>query len=417
MIARLNHQVCGRRGKGGRLIGNCARGSAAIEWLAAAPIVMLLGLGVLQWSLVFFSRSSVEFALTQASREGAQGHALVSNIEAGLARGMIPYWGLAVSGQPLDLALPNALLRLGAEKASGALIWKQISPTEESFTDWAVPARDAMGEEIASVVEIPNDALQFRKQTVGASSGQTLKDANLLKIEMRYGVQLNVPLIAPLVVRIMEQVNSCPNARAGGIKIGTIRMGEASAAEKANGTPWTCSFYRAKDANGIEQLRWPVQMIAMVRMQTPARKSGATAGRKEDPLAVAMTPASPGAGGNDAQNTPNGDLGQGGGGGAPAPGGGIGGKGDPGGPSGPAIGGGSANGNGSANPAGGVSPSGMNTPGPANAGNPVGSVGGSNQAGGGSTVSPSPPQSTFKAEVLGRIEQEGRTQVLASCGK
>jgi hypothetical protein len=413
MIARLNHQGYRRRGKTSHLIGNYSRGSAAIEWLAAAPVVMLLGLGVLQWSLIFFSRSSVEFALNQASREGAQGHALVSNIEAGLARGMIPYWGLAVSGQPLDLALPDALLRLGAEKASGALIWKQISPTEESFTDWAVPARDAMGEEIASVLEIPNDALQFRKQTVGASSGQTLKDANLLKIEMRYGVQLNVPLIAPLVVRIMEQVNSCPNAHAGGIKIGTIRMGEASTAEKANGTPWACSFYRAKDANGVEQLRWPVQMIAMVRMQTPARKSGVTAGRKEDPLSVAMTPASPSAGGNDPQNAPNGDLGQGGGVVAP-PGGGMGGKGDP---SGSEIGGGSANGNGSANPAGGVSPSGVNTPGPANAGNTVGSVGGNNQAGGGSPASPSPPQTTFRAEVLNRIEQEGRTQVLASCGK
>lgn len=265
-------------------------GSAAIEWLAAAPIVMLLGLGVLQWGLVFFSRSSLEYALTQAAREGAQGNAFIASIESGLARGLIPYWGLATSGQPLDFALPRALIRLNAEKATGALIWKQIAPTDESFTDWAVPARDAMGEEITSVVEIPNDALQFRPQTVGTSSGQTLKDANLLKLEMRYGISLSVPLIAPLAVRIMEQINGCPGASVGGVILGTIRLQAASAAEKSARASWACAFYRAKDENGVAQLRWPVQTIAMVRMQTPARKTGVTASRAESPLALAISP-------------------------------------------------------------------------------------------------------------------------------
>jgi TadE-like protein len=391
------------------------RGSAAIEWLAAAPIVMLLGLGVLQWGLVFFGRSSLEYALTQAAREGAQGNAFITSIESGLARGLIPYWGLATSGQPLDLALPSALIRLNAEKATGALVWRQIAPTNESFTDWAVPARDAMGEEISSVVEIPNDALQYRQQTVGASSGQTLKDANVLKLEMRYGITLNVPLIAPLAVRIMEQINGCPGAALGGIVLGTIHLPAASAAEKAAGTPWACAFYRAKDGNGADQLRWPVQTIAMVRMQTPARKTGVTASRAENPLALAGVPAGTGA-------PPPGSTNPSSGGEAGAP----------------YVGGSQGTGANTGTGTGGVTVgevgTGAQTPGTSVGGSQNTSTGGgttgsANQSGGqssggqssgttaGQTGGQTPSPTSFSQEVLSRIEQEGQAKAIGSCSK
>ncbi len=395
-------------------------GSAAIEWLAAAPIVMLLGLGVLQWGLVFFSRSSLEYALTQAAREGAQGNAFVASIESGLARGLIPYWGLATSGQALDLALPRALIRLHAEKATGALVWRQLAPTDESFTDWAVPARDALGDEIASLVEIPNDALQFRQQTVGASSGQTLKDANLLKLEMRYGITLNVPLIAPLAVRIMEQINGCSGASVGGMVLGTIRLQAASAAEQSAGTPWACAFYRAKDENGAAQLRWPVQTIAMVRMQTPARKTGMTASRAESPLASVGGPG--GTGGPFSESSaPSG-------GGVSAPTGG--------GSSGTASSTGTSSGSGSGSGGGATSggPVGEVNTGSQSSGtlgggtlstNTVGTTTGSGSQSGGQTGGavagqtggqPSAPTS-FTQEVLSRIEQEGQAKAIGSCSQ
>ena len=404
MDLRSIRQAQGRRG---RRVGlkKHRLGSAAIEWLAAAPIVLLLGLGVLQWGLVFFSRSSLEYALTQAAREGAQGNALVANIESGLARGLIAYWGLGAPGQSLDLALPSALLRVNAEKATGALVWRQISPTDESFTDWSVPARDAMGEVIASVVEIPNDALQYRKQTVGASSGQTLKDANLLKLEMRYGIALNVPLIAPLAVRIMEQINGCPGASTNGVILGTVRMTAASATEKSAGTAWPCTFYRAKDANGVDQLRWPVQSIAMVRMQTPARKTGAIASRKEDPLSLASIPSGSGAGSpeNSSSSGSPSEVGQSGSVGSNIGGGGVSNPpiaSSPGGSPGSAP----ASGNQSGGTSGGVT-SGGATSGGATSGQSGGQSGG--QWSGQGPLS--------KQELLGRIEQDGQTKALEAC--
>jgi TadE-like protein len=394
------------------------RGSAAIEWLAAAPIIMLLGLAVLQWGLVFFGRSSVEYALIQAAREGAQGNALISSVESGMARGLIAYWGLSKSGQPLDLALPSALLRLNSEKAKGALVWRQISPTEESFTDWAVPARDALGDEIASVVEIPNDGLQFRKQSVGASSGQTLKDANLLKLEMRYGIALNVPLIGPLAVRIMEQINNCPNASSADISLGTIRIKAASSAEKASGSAWPCAFYRAKDANGADQLRWPVQSIAMVRMQTPARKTGVTASRKESPLVLAAGGPSSNGNPGDPTSSAGGETIQGIGsagttGGALSGGGGSVGGASTGGPSRESSTTPSDRSETTGAPSG--PPSGTQSP-----GQPGGTTGvttggstdgqASGQSGGQTSGETSPEQN-----LLSRIEQEGKTKALEAC--
>ncbi len=390
-------------------------GSAAIEWLAAAPIVLLLGLSVLQWGLVFFGRSALEFALTQAAREGAQGNAFIVSIESGLARGMIPYWGLATPGQPLDLALPQALVRLTAEKASGALVWRQIAPTNESFTDWAVPARDAMGEEIASLIEIPNDALQFRQQTVGASSGQTLKDANLLKLEMRYGIPLNVPLIAPLAVRVMEQINGCPGASVGGIVLGTIQLQGASAAEMSTGAPWVCAFYRAKDENGVVRLRWPVQTISMIRMQTPARKTGMTASRAENPLSLASAPVGAGGPSSGSSEPSGGNPGTPSGGGSSDKGAsaGIGtGTGTERGITGGVPAGEGQAGSQTTGTAGNGTPS-INTGNGTGSGNPSGGQTGGTVAG--QTGGPSTSPSSFSQEVLGRIEQEGQAKAIGSC--
>ena len=411
---RSIRQAQGRRG---RRVGlkKHRLGSAAIEWLAAAPIVLLLGLGVLQWGLVFFSRSSLEYALTQAAREGAQGNALVANIESGLARGLIAYWGLGAPGQSLNVSLPSALLRVNAEKATGALMWRQISPTDESFTDWSVPARDAMGEVIASVVEIPNDALQYRKQTVGASSGQTLKDANLLKLEMRYGITLNVPLVAPLAVRIMEQINGCPGASSNGVILGTVRMTAASAAEKSAGTAWPCTFYRAKDASGVSQLRWPVQTIAMVRMQTPARKTGATASRKEDPLSLAPIPSGAGAGSpeNSSSSGRPSEVAQGGSIGSNSGGGGVSNPpiaSSPGGSPGSAP----ASGNQSGGTSGGAKSGGATSGGATSGGTTSGGATGG-QSGGQSGGQWSGQGPLSKQELLGRIEQDGQNNALEAC--
>lgn len=284
------------------------RASALVETLLAAPIVLLLGLGALQWALLFQARSAVEYALFEAARAGSVAQARPEAIEAGLARGLMPFWQGPGTPRSLESAWAASRLRLGRGIAAGWIAWRQIAPTGESFDDWAEPARDALGRPIAGVDEIPNDSLQWASlrtpssaggstsggAPIGARSQQTLTDANLLKIELRYGVPMTVPLVGALAVWWMRVVDGCaPPARR---RVGLVELGSRS---PSTGLPptapraWACPIYLAPDASGRPVARWPVRVAATVRMQSAARRSVKTPHRTES--AVRSAAAAPGA--------------------------------------------------------------------------------------------------------------------------
>jgi hypothetical protein len=248
-------------------------GTSTVEWLVAAPFVLLLGLGTLQWGLLFNARQALDYALQQATRAGAVSAASAGSIERGLAHGMLPYFGGTEIGQPVSASLPAALAKVQGGKAAGWLNWRQLSPTRASFDDWGEPARDAMGDPVAGAIEIPNDNLRYRSRAVGTSSRQTLADANLLKLELTVGVPLAVPLVAPLAVWWMEIVDHCRAAAprmlgAVPLPAGSVGLDQAGS---ETGQSWRCPYYRARDDEGRALLRWPVRLHALMRMQSPAR--------------------------------------------------------------------------------------------------------------------------------------------------
>ena len=76
--------------------------SAVVEMLLAAPIVLLLGLGALQWALLLHARTAIEYALFEAARAGSVAQARPDAIESGLARGLLPFWqGAAMPRAPV----------------------------------------------------------------------------------------------------------------------------------------------------------------------------------------------------------------------------------------------------------------------------------------------------------------------------
>jgi len=274
-----------------RPMRRAVRGSAFVESLLAVPVVLLLGLGALQWALLLHARTAAEYALIEAARAGSVGQARPEAIEAGLARGFMPYWFGVDAGQSWAgaVAASNARLREGI--AAGWVRWVQLSPTVESFADWGEPARDAGGYPMAGTVEIPNDNLQWAglrapaggvadmrgDEPIGAGSGQTLNDANLLKLELRYGVPMIVPLVGRIAVWVMRIADAC--VAPSGLTLGTVDLGvpEPLAEPRA----WACPVYLAPDASGNPVPRWPVRVAATMRMQSPARRSAATPARTQ----------------------------------------------------------------------------------------------------------------------------------------
>ena len=284
-------------------------GAAMLETLLALPVVLLLGLGVAQFSLVYQAKHALDYALTQAARQGAVEHASSDSIERGFGAGLAPYLYGADDRAGLLQSEARAIEHVRGGLAAGWIVLRQRSPTRESFEDWAEPALDPMGEPIPGVVEIANDNLDSRRlrmqpatgvagmsraEAIGRLSGQTLADANILRLELVYGLRLVVPVVGAIVIRTLARWNGC--MQANGVSPREIRLGLVRLDEPAPGTgrraaqAWMCDFLEARDSTGRAAGRIPLRASATIRMMSPARHSTMTQPRLD--VASARTPSS-----------------------------------------------------------------------------------------------------------------------------
>jgi hypothetical protein len=265
-------------------------GVAGIETLLAMPILLLVGGGVLQFGLVHHARHALNHALIEAARAGSVANADPAAIREGLAAGLTPWlYGAGDLGEYATNRV-RAAAQLAQDEALGLLRLEQLSPTDASFADWAEPARDAAGLALPGVREIPNDDLVHRTrrppaggavtgdrhgEPIGAASGQTLADANLLRLRLHYGVPLSVPVIGRAVAWSMRAWHGCgPDAV---LRLGAVELGTP---QGTGGPPWACAML----GNGSTPPRLPVSLSATLRMQSPARQpSGAGVHRPETP--------------------------------------------------------------------------------------------------------------------------------------
>ena len=150
-------------------------GAAVIEWLVAIPVVLLVGLGVTQWALVFQARQALHYAAGQAVRYAVREHGYGRAVNAGLASGLSPFWLMPA---------PQAETRLATARSTGWLWWERTHPGASIFADFAQPARTRAGDLIGGDVEVPNDSLRYRSSQPGASSGISVQDANRFQHHM-----------------------------------------------------------------------------------------------------------------------------------------------------------------------------------------------------------------------------------------
>jgi hypothetical protein len=264
-----------------------ARGASIVEFVVISPVLILFGLGIVQAGMIFHGKSALNFALQEAARMGAVSHGDISKVQQGFTRGLVPYMGGSTSRANFEQVWATRVLpefALGA--ASGWIRVKQTSPSPESFADWAENAVDEGGN---AVRQIPNANLSILRCTrapnggtagtkassacaggerVGVSSQQTLADANLLKLEMTYGVRMTVPLINRIVGAALATAAGCrapERQQVGALNLGTPALEGANAAR--------CAHYLARDARGNPAPRFPVNLAVTVRMQTPARNA------------------------------------------------------------------------------------------------------------------------------------------------
>lgn len=165
------------------------RGQSLIEFVVCIVVLGPLLLGMFQAILLYRAKTVLDYAALQAARNGATNSAQVTAMCRGLAGGLTPLYTHQASATALLTAYAAADADACLGKAAQITI---ISPTQAAFSDWKETQYDG-------VAAIPNDSLPYRGSKVGARSGMTVQDANVLKISVTYKYPLVVPVIDRMI--------------------------------------------------------------------------------------------------------------------------------------------------------------------------------------------------------------------------
>jgi hypothetical protein len=224
------------------------RGATLIEFVIVFPVAMLFVMTLVQFGFIYMAKLHLNHATFMAARMGSVHNASKAQIRTALERGLIPFYQNSFETNP-NKRLAEAALKRSADLLNplNSPEIEVLNPSGASFKDFGV--KDPK----SGVTYIPNDNLEWRTSTVGGSSKQTLRDANLLKLRVVYGYELKVPLMAGILRRVM----------CGG-EIGPEAFGNVSITQSVYlpvSTP--CLRYYGRG-------RIPIESTAIVEMQSAA---------------------------------------------------------------------------------------------------------------------------------------------------
>lgn len=181
-------------------------GAATVEFYVVALLALLpLCLGMVQMSLLLIANHHVDHAAFMAARTGAVHQGDIDTMRREFARVMTPLF--VDSSSPLDAGnvaarVASARIRSAADIAAFSRI-RVLSPGMAAMRDFA-ETRDG-------TTVIPSVGLQHRSNDPGASSGISLQQANMLRVEFTYCRTLVVPFIRGLMIGLLRQLDPEPS--------------------------------------------------------------------------------------------------------------------------------------------------------------------------------------------------------------
>ena len=204
------------------------RGATLVEFVVVGPLVLFILLVLMQYALLFHARSQLNYATFEAARAGTVANARPTAIRTAFERAITGYHGGGTTTAELAASRAKALAEAPFTRI------EILSPTRESFDDYHSPALaarlGASGRVIPNTnlahLDCPIDRPGCRNNPAANASGQTLHDANLLKLRITYGipVQKQIPLAGPFMARALAALDPADGDafRAGLIADGRI---------------------------------------------------------------------------------------------------------------------------------------------------------------------------------------------------
>ena len=183
------------------------RGATLVEFVVTSPLVLFILLVLMQYALLFHARSQLNYATFEAARAGTVANARPTAIRTAFERAITGYHGGGTTTAELAASRARALAEAPFTRI------EIVSPTRESFDDYHSPAlavrMGASGRVIPNSnlahLDCPIDRPGCHSNPAVNASGQTLHDANLLKLRITYGIptKKQIPLAGPFMARAL----------------------------------------------------------------------------------------------------------------------------------------------------------------------------------------------------------------------
>ncbi len=224
---RRNHRGIGLSGSFKYRTIKHQQGASLIEFSIVGLSVVLIALFTLQLGLVYHAKTTLNYAVFEAARSGAVHNGSISAIRTELGMRLAPLEGGDGSEKRALLAIVKSSLRIKDPLNTRVVV---LNPTKAAFRDWAIRDPET-GERF-----IPVNHLRHQSHAVGKHSGLSLRDANILKLQVTHGFDLHVPVVGKLMTTAMRWID-------------------------------------AGNAEFYLRGKWPLQSVATVRMQSNSLES------------------------------------------------------------------------------------------------------------------------------------------------
>lgn len=253
--------------------GHCAtlfgsKGATLVEFIVIAPTLLFSLLGLIQTGLVFHAKSNVNYGAFEAARAGSTGNAQLSVIRTAFANAMTGYYGGGRNTQEVT----TSTARAHADILPTTMRVELLSPSKQSFNDYASPQLSTKLNTSArvipnnnlSAITCPMDRQDCASNPVSNTSGQTLSDANILKLRITYGIPAHkqIPLVGRFYVMALRGLSGIKNESSA-----LIGLNDGVKSKIAN--PEDAFF-----ASLLAQNRIPVVTHIAMRMQSEAIENG-----------------------------------------------------------------------------------------------------------------------------------------------
>jgi hypothetical protein len=199
---------------------NCFRrpsGSLAIEMLLVLPLIILAFLFFLQVAWVAFAQFTLWRATAQAARVGAISSVDLDMMHRRLSDVMSRTKVIWVAEPTWTDVVAHRLKSLSAHQVDrllGRVTIKVLSPNSQGFDDWHddqtghLPAPGRVSNPMA--LQPRHGVLDYKDGLArGKVSMQSFWDATTLKIDVRYSLPLEVPLVGRLLARTIAWSQGC----------------------------------------------------------------------------------------------------------------------------------------------------------------------------------------------------------------